>query len=70
MSTAHQLRDQTLALVFQLSWSAKRNIKQADSYVKLSAMRNEDASSEEASDAMSEPDMAASAENSQNLQVH
>ncbi len=55
MSSVHQLRDQILALVFQLSWSAVRTIKLADSYVRL--LHDDDASSEESSEANSEADV-------------
>lgn len=52
MTSLHHLRDQTLALVFRLSWSAKRAVKLADSYVKLSSVQEEeDDSSDEVSDA-------------------
>ncbi len=57
MSTLHQMRDQVLALVFQLSWPAKRTIKLADSYVRLSSSHGaSDDSSDESSDAEAEPD--------------
>ena len=59
MSTMHQLRDQVLALVFQLSWAAKRTIKLADSYVRLSSSHGaSNDSSDESSDAEAEPEAA------------
>jgi len=59
MSAVHQMRDQVLALVFQLSWPAKRTIKLADSYVKLSSRHGaSDDSSDESSDAEAEPEAA------------
>ncbi len=59
MSNLHQLRDQVLALVFQLSWAAKRTIKLADSYVRLSSSHGaSNDSSDESSDAEAEPESA------------
>lgn len=59
MSTLHQMRDQVLALVFQLSWPAKRTIKLADSYVRLSSSHSaSNDSSNESSDAEAEPEAA------------
>ncbi|DBB01874.1 TPA: hypothetical protein ACH3X1_000476 [Trebouxia sp. C0004] len=59
MSTLHQMRDQVLALVFQLSWPAKRTIKLADSYVRLSSSYDaSNDSSDESSDAEGEPEVA------------
>ena len=55
MTSVHHLRDQTLALVFRLSWSAKRAVKLADSYVRLSSIQDEeDDSSDGVSDAVVE----------------
>ena len=59
MSTLHQMRDQVLALVFQLSWPAKRTINLAESYVRLSSSRGASHdSSDESSDAEAEPEAA------------
>ena len=59
ISTLHQMRDQVLALVFQLSWPAKRTIKLADSYVRLSSSHGaSNDSSDESSDAEAEPEAA------------
>ena len=53
------MRDQVLALVFQLTWAAKRTIKLADSYVKLSSSQGaSNDSSDESSDAEAEPEAA------------
>ena len=59
MSTLHQIRDQVLALVFQLSWPVKRTIQLADSYVRLSSSHGaSNDSSDESSDAEAEPEAA------------
>ena len=60
MTAVHQLRNQILALVFQISWDAKRTVKLADSFVGLTPPAGDDACSEAgtASDTSSEPDVA------------
>lgn len=71
MTSLHHLRDQTLALVFRLSWSARRAVKLADSYVKLSSIQDEeDDSSDGVSDAAAETvDGATAADISLDAQV-
>ena len=59
MSTLHQRRDQVMALVFQLSWAAKRTIKLAESYVRLSSSHGaSNDSSDESSDTEAETEAA------------
>lgn len=59
MNIVHQMQHQILALVFQLSWPAKRTIELADSYVRLSSsLGASDDSSDKSSDAEAEPEAA------------